>query len=242
MTADEARVTAKVEELMSALDQVKKYRALSRLIVDFGIIGLASIALLLSLELTADFYRLTSGFPCFYGAPGLFTCTSGLAVSAAPPLLQLLAGISVILIPAAGLLLGIIWVDRKLKSFRGGAWKDSLKEGFPGALKIIEGLDWDSVFDDMRLSKIGYAVYFAIKVVGYWLLAFITLFFPYALGLSAFHTDINFYILGLVSLVLVLVLTRRDLHRRYSQVVSLDTLMWELRWFSNEFRSTEFEA
>ena len=51
MTTNEARVAAQVEELMLALDQVKKYRALSRLMVDFSIIVLASIAVLISSEL-----------------------------------------------------------------------------------------------------------------------------------------------------------------------------------------------
>jgi len=85
-------------------------------------------------------------------------------------------------------------------------------------------------------------VYFAIKILGYWLLTFVVLVFPYALGVSGLHAEVNFYVLGLVSLVLILVLTRRDLQRRYGQVVLLDTLMWELRWFSNEFRSAEFKA
>jgi hypothetical protein len=242
LNTSDAQVTTKVEELLLALDQVKKYRALSRLMVDFGIIMLASITLLISSELAVNIYRLTGGFPCYYAGPGLFTCTYLLAISPVSPLVQLLAGISQLLIPAAGLLLGIVWVDRKLRSYKGGQWKETLKEGFPGALKVLQSLDWDSVFDDMRVSKIGYSVYFAIKVLGYWMLTFIVLFFPYALAVSGLHAEANFYILGLVSFVLVLVLTRRDLQRRYGQVVSLDTLMWELRWFSNEFRSAEFKA
>jgi hypothetical protein len=242
LTTSEADVTQKVEELLLALDQVKKYRALSRLMVDFGIIALASIALLISSELSVNLYRLMSEFPCYYGNLGMFTCTSMLSISLVSPLLQLLAGLSIILIPAAGLLIGITWVDRKPKSYKGGQWKETLKEGFPGALKVLQNLDWDSVFDDMRVSKIGHSVYFVVKVVGYWLLTSIVLFFPYSLLVSGLHTEVNLYVLELVSVVLVLVLTRRDLQRRYGQVVSLDTLMWEFRWFSNEFRSAEFKA
>jgi len=241
LTTNEARVAAQVEELMLALDQVKKYRALSRLMVDFSIIVLASIAVLISSELGVNLYRLTGGFPCYYASPWLYTCTPPLT-SPVQPLLQLLIGISPILIPTAGLLLGIAWVDRKLKSYRGGEWKETLGEGFPGALKVLQNLNWDKVFDDMRVSKIGYTVYFAIKILGYWLLTFVVLVFPYALGVSGLHAEVNFYVLGIVSLVLILVLTRRDLQRRYGQVVLLDTLMWELRWFSNEFRSAEFKA
>ncbi len=61
-------------------------------------------------------------------------------------------------------------------------------------------------------------------------------------GISALHLEVNLYMLAAVSLVLVLVLSRDDLQRRYQQVVSLDTLMWDLRWFSSGFRAAKFEA
>jgi hypothetical protein len=92
------------------------------------------------------------------------------------------------------------------------------------------------------MSKIGYSIYFAVKVVGYWLFATILLSFPYVIGISALHLEVNLYIPAFLSLVLVLVLNRGDLQRKYQQVVSLDNLMWELRWFSSGFRSAKFEA
>jgi hypothetical protein len=237
---EEAQVVAKVEELMKALDQVKRYRALARLMVDFTIIMLLSVAVLLTWELAVNFYKLATGFYCYYGTPGLYTCTASAAIGS--PFIQLFAGLSLIVIPAVGLLTGIFWVDRRLKLVKGGEWKDSLKEGFPGAIKLLQELKWDAIFEDIRVSKIGYALYFAIKVVGYWLLAFVILSFPYELGISFLHLEVNLYILAFLSLVLVLVLSRDDLQRRYQQVLSLDTLMWDLRWFSSGFRSAKFEA
>ncbi len=236
----EAQVVARVEELMKALDQVKRYRALSKLMVDFAVIMLVSVVLLMSWELAVNFYKMGTGFYCYYGTPVQYTCTASSATGS--PLVQLFAGLSLLIIPAAGLLLGIFWVDRRLKQVRVEEWKELLSEGFPGALKLLQELKWDSVVEDIRASKIGYSIYFAVKVFGYWLLSFVVLSIPYGLGTSAIHLEVNLYILAFVSLVLVLVLTRGDLQRKYQQVVSLDNLMWELRWFSSGFKSAKFEA
>jgi len=217
---EESQVVAKVEELMKALDQVKRYRALSRLMVDFGIIMLLTVALFLAGELAADFYNLATG-----------------SSSLLP-----FAGLWLILIPAAGLLAGTFWVDRRLKQVKVGGWNETLREGFPGAVKLLQEMRWDDIFEDIRASKIGYTIYFGVKVIGYWLLAFVILAFPYEFAISAFHLEINLYILALLSLVLVVVLSRGDLQRRYQQVVSLDVLMWDLRWFSSGFREAKFEA
>jgi hypothetical protein len=240
MTENEMAVTSKVEELMEAIDQVNRYRALTRLMVDFAMIMLVSIVGLLTLELGIDFYGLGTSLPCYYNALGTFTCVASVASASTGPLF--LAALSFLIIPAAGLLAGITWVDRRLKSVKGGLWKDSLGEGFPGALKLLQEMKWDSVFEDIRLSRIGYATYFAVKVAGYWALAFIGLFFPYVFGIGLIHTSPNVYLLAFFSLILVLVVMRKDLLSRYRQVVSLDNLLWELRWFSSEFRAAKFEA
>jgi hypothetical protein len=238
--SEEAQVVAKVEELMKALDQVKRYRALSRLMVDFAAIMLVSVVLLLSWELAVNFYRLETGFYCYYSNPGQYTCTGSLATGS--PFFSLFAGFSLLVIPAAALLIGIFWVDRRMKSVKVEEWKESIQEGFPGAVKLLQELKWDSVLEDIRVSRIGYSVYFIVKVVGYWLLASIILFIPYAFGMSALHLEANLYIPLVISLVLVLVLSRGDLQNKYNQVVSLDNLMWELRWFSSGFKSAKFEA
>jgi len=240
MTESEAAVSSKVEELMNALDQVKRYRALTGLMVDFAIVFLASVSCLLAVELGVNVYRLGSGFPCYIASPASITCTAS-GVSTNTPL-EAIVGLSAVFIPAAGLIIGVYWVDRGLKSVKGGQWKESLKEGFPGALKLLQELKWDAVFEDIRLSKIGYATYFIVKVLGYWMFAIILMTFPYVLLISELHAYPNLYLLAVVSLALVLVMTRGDLQRRYKQLASLDALMWDLRWFSSEFRSARFEA
>ena len=237
--SEEAQVVTKVEELMRALDQVKKYKALTRLMADFAVIMLASVVVLYSWELAVDFYKLETGFYCYYGTPASYTCTASQATGS--PFVQLFAGLS-LLVPMVGLLAGVLWVDHQLKSIKVEEWKESLKEGFPGAVKLLQDLKWDSILEDIRASRIGYSVYFAVKVAGYWAFAFFLLFFPYVFGISSLHLEVNLYIPAFLSLVLVLVVSKGDLQRKYRQVVSLDNLMWELRWFSSGFKSASFEA
>jgi phosphotransferase system glucose/maltose/N-acetylglucosamine-specific IIC component len=148
----------------------------------------------------------------------------------------------VLLIIAAGIVVGIFWVDHQLKRVKLEEWRNTLNEGFSGALKLLQGLNWDGVFDDIRTSKIAYAFHVFIKVAGYWIVTMIILFFPYGFGLSLIHTDANLYLLAFISLVLVLFLSKKDLEKKYRQVTSLDTLLWELRWFNSEFKSAEFQT
>ncbi len=237
----ETEATSKVEELMKALDEVKRYRALSRLTIDFTIITLATVVTLLSIEIFVNTLRVTTGFPCSYQGAATFSCGDIVGVPVSP-VIVILAGLSLLLVPIVGILGGVLWVDRRLKSVKVGEWKDTLKEGFPGAVKLLTQMKWESVFEEIEVSKLGYMIYGAVKVFGYFLLVSLLLFFPYTLVTSFIHTDINLYTGYLVSIVLVLVLSRNDLQRRYRQIWSLNALMWELRWFSSEFRSADFKT
>ncbi len=237
----EQTVVAKVEELMKSLDQVKRYKAFTRLMADFLIIFLSSIVALFALELSVNTYKLVSGFSSYFASPNSFVTTYS-PTGTSSPIFQLLIALFLFLMPAAGLLIGIFWVDRNLKQVKLNGWKDTLAEGFPGALKLLQELNWDSVLEDVRLSKISYAVYSVIKVIGYWVIALVLLVFPYTIGVSLIHVNVNLYFLLFISLALVLVLSRKDLQRRYRQVVSIDNLTWDLRWFSSEFKSAQFKT
>jgi len=237
----EQDVVAKVEELMRSLDQVKRYKAFARLMADFLIIFLTSIAVLFFLEISVNVYKLISGFPSYFANPNSVFTTYAVNTSGSQ-VLQYIITLCLLLIPAAGLLIGILWVDHKLKQIRLEGWRETLREGFPGALKLLQELNWDSVLEDISLSRLSYTVYFVIKVIGYWALSLVILFFPYLFAASLIHINSNLYLLLLISLALVLVLSRKDLQKRYRQVQSLDALMWELRWFQSEFKSAEFKT
>lgn len=232
----ETVVVAKVEEMMRALDQVKRYKALARLMVDFLIIILISFVALFSLELICNLYYLTGNFPSYFSYPNILTIitpSTGAVYSNIFPAL---------LISAIGIILGIFWVDYKLKRVKLEEWKSTLNEGFAGALKLLQGLNWEAVFDDIRASTLAYTVYAFVKIVGYWIFAMIVLFFPLGLGLSLIHVGFNFYLLVFISLAIVLALSRKSLQKKYRQITSLESLLWELRWFNSEFKSAEFKA
>ena len=129
----ETAVVAKVEELMKTLDQVKKYKALARLMVDFLVIVLLSFITLFSLELIFNFYYLTGNFQSYFSYPNILsivTPSAGLFSSNSLPAL---------IIIAAGIIVGILWVDHKLKRVKLEEWKNTLNEGFAGALKLLAG-------------------------------------------------------------------------------------------------------
>jgi hypothetical protein len=231
----EKDVVGKVEELMTALDQVKKYKALAHLLVDFLIILLLSVASLFSLELVFNLSYLADSVSSYFAYPDmtLVTRTVGATYGNNLPTLIIIAG---------GVLVGVFWVDRKFKRVRLEEWKSTLNEGFAGALKLLQGLNWDNVFDDIRASKIAYTLYAAIKVVGYWILMMAILALPYGISLSLIHANVNLYLLAFISLAIVFVVSKKDLQKKYRQVTSLDQLLWELRWFNSEFKSAEFKT
>ena len=233
----EAEITSKVEELMKALDQVRRYRALASLLVDFGIILLVSLAALLSLEVATDLARATSGFPCWFMGANGFTCGSSILWP-----WGVMLGLAFFVIPVAGVIGGLVWVERRMKAVKAGEWRPALQEGFPGAVKLLTQMNWSSVFDEMRVSKLGYMLYGVIKVVGYFILVSLLLSFVYPQILSFIHTGYDPTAMSVVSLVLVLALSRNDLQKRFKQVWSMDTLMWELRWFSSELGSRDLKA
>lgn len=233
----EQAVVGKVEELMKALDQVKRYKALARLLVDFLIIVLVSFALLCAIELSVNFYHL------YYGSTFYYIPLNPLVTVpyAAPGTLNQLFALAIIGVPALGVILGFVWVSLQLGKVKQGIWRSTLDEGFPGALKLLQNLDWDAVFDDIRSSKIACALYFIAKTLGYWLLAYLILYYPYAYISTAIHS-VNLYFFYFVLLALVLVINKRDIQTKYRQITSLDALLWDLRWFNSEFKSAEFQT
>lgn len=237
----EKEVTTKVEELMTALDEVKRYRALASLVITFAIIIFATVAVWLSIEISVNLLRATTGFPCSFLGATTFGCGGGLGAPVSPAV-TIALGLSFLFVPAAGILGGVVYVDRRYKRVKVGEWKETLKEGLPGAVKLLTQMSWDDVFEEIQISKFGYLVYGLVKLAGYFVLFTIFLFIPYSFGLSFLHSDVNPFIVYLLSFVLVLVISRGDLVKRYKQVWSLDTLMWELRWFSSEFGSASFKA
>ena len=211
-------------EFMTALDQVKVYRELATAMADFVIIVVALVAALLALNIVVNLMDVIYGYG--FVTPG----NSGWL-----PFFDFF-------ILFFGVIIGVLWVRRKLSSVKIAEWKSVLNEGTPGAIKLLQETNWEKTFSDIRFAKLGLAVYGAVKILGYWLAA--TLLF---VVLSSFmgniiHLSLDPISLLVIPLVLVLVLSMKDIRNRYEQVGRLDSLLWELRWFDNEFRRADFQA
>ena len=217
----EDSVVEKVAELMETLDQVKKYKALTSSLKRFAFIVISSIIVFLAVGGSIGFLNLVATLD----RPQLF-----------------LSSLLLLLIPIGGISIGIYFIRKRVNSIKTGEWKEQLSHGFPSALKILTELDWDKTFDEISSGRVSYALYSILRAAAYWI---ITLF---ALGLVGnLVTFIILHegllggpILGLISLLVVYLLLRKDFSRRYNQIRALDNLLWELRWFSVELRRAEF--
>jgi hypothetical protein len=211
-------------EFMTALDQVKVYRELAIAMADFVIIVVASIAVLLALNIIVNLMDVIYGYG--FVTPG----NSGWL-----PFFNFL-------ILFFGVIIGVLWVRRKLSSVKIAEWKSTLNEGTPGAIKLLQETNWEKTFNDIRFAKLGLAVYGAVKILAYWLAA--TFLFVVLLSFmgNIIHLSLDPISLLVIPLFLVLVLSMKDLRYRYEQVGRLDSLLWELRWFDNEFRRADFQA
>ncbi len=220
----EENVVAQVAELMETLDHVKKYNALAGAFKRFALIVLGSIAVFLAVGASLGFLNLVATLD----KPQLF-----------------ITALLLLLVPVSGIAAGILFIQRKVNAIKTGEWKEDLTHGFPSALKILLEMDWDETFDEISSGRVGYALYGLLKAAAYWL---ITVFTVGLLGnLSAFLVlgktgFLGLPVWGLLSVLIVYLILRKDLSRRYKQIRALDKLLWELRWFSLELRRAEFQT
>lgn len=220
----EESVVSKVEELMETLDHVKKYNALANSLRRFALVIACSFVIFFVLRGLVDFFDLSSTLdrPIF-----------------------LLVSFTLLLIPLVGVAAGIMIVRKKVNSVRTGEWKEELSHGFPSALKMLLELDWDKTFDEISVGRLSYFLYALLKTAAYWFITFFALGFIVAT--FAFFFPLRSPLFGgflpaLLSLLIVFLILRNDLLRRYKEIRSLDMLLWELRWFSLELRRTEFQT
>jgi hypothetical protein len=220
----EESVVSKVEELMETLDNIKRYNALAHSLKKFAIIVVGSITVFAVLAGVFEFFdlRLVLDRPIF------------LSVA----LLSLL-------IPVTGIIAGILFVRRRVASVRTGEWRDELSHGFPSALKILVELDWEKTFDEISMGKLSYALYAFLKTAAYWAVSFFALSF---LGNAVIYLILQRLVFssgilwGALALLIVLLVLSNDIWKRYKEILALDMLLMELRWFSFEFRRAEFKT
>ena len=220
----EESVVSKVEELMETLDNIKRYNALAHSLKRFAIIIVGSITVFAILAGVFQFFdlKLTLDRPIFLS----------------------MALIS-LLIPVIGIIAGVLYVRRKVNSVRTGEWKEELSHGFPSALKVLVELDWEKTFDEISMGKLSYALYAFLKTAAYWAVS--------VFALSLLGNAVIFLVLqrlvfssgflwGALTLLIVILVLGDDLWKRYKEILALDMLLMELRWFSFEFRRAEFKT
>lgn len=212
----ESEVVEKVSELMRALDEVRGYRELAYAMIDFVAIMVVTVIASILIIFFQRLYDVINGprFP--------------------------LIGASIPFVVLAGFVVGAFWVDRKVKRTKTGEWEKTMKEGVPGALKLLSELDWESQLGMVSTSRIAYLFYAVLKIVGYSLLTYILLeLFGGFLGLW-YWIPSGQYIPGPISVIIVLIFSKKNLEVGFNQLRSMDLLFWDLRWFYSEFKRAEF--
>jgi hypothetical protein len=217
----EESLSSKFKEFMTALDHVKKYSTMLSALPDFAIIlGLSVIAAISALIL--DTFSL------------VYFSRSASSLSD--------VSLLVIISLTIGLVVGVYWVNRKLKSVKVGQWKQVLDDGLPGVIKLLQELNWEEVFNNIRHAKLGSWLYGIAKIAVYWVLTVVVFSLATSVLRESWHFGTAEYVVEVFSLVFVLVLSKKDICNRYKQIGRLDMLFWELRWFESEYRGADFEA
>jgi hypothetical protein len=221
----EDSVVSKIEELMEALDIVKRYNAFASSLKKFALFIVSSMTVFVILAGVFEFLdlRLVLDKPVFF-----------------------VITILLFLIPVTGVLAGVLFVKRRVNAVPVGAWREELSQGFPSALEMLLELDWEKTFDEISMGKISYALYAILKTAGYWLVTFFALnFLANTIIFLVLQRPEFFGALaqsGALALLIVFLILGNDLLRRYKELLALDMLLMELRWFSFEFRRAGFET
>lgn len=220
----EENVVSKIEELMETLDAINRYNALARSLKKFALFIISSMTVFVVL---AGVFRFLD-----------------LRFALDKPVLLLIA-ILLFLIPVTGVLGGVLFVRRRVNSVLVGEWREEISQGFPSALKMLMGLDWEKTLDEISMGKISYALYALLKTAGYWLVTFFALnFLVNTIILLILQRPEIFGVVlsGAFAFLIVLLTLGNDLLARYKELIALDMLLIELRWFSFEFRRADFET
>ena len=220
----EEKVASKVAELMETIDQIKKYKAVTKSLKKFGVIVGGSVtvffAILTIFELLEFDHILNTTW---------FFIVAFLAL----------------LIPIAGLLGGMFFMRKQINSVKEGEWRLEISKGFSSSLKLLVDMDWDRTLQDISNGRLGYSIYGLIKV-GTYIIVSVSAFELFWNGLtliilqSIVSAGAIFW--GLFGVLLVIAVLANDLMKRYRELRALDTLVWELRWFSFEFGRAEFQT
>jgi hypothetical protein len=216
----EESVVSHVADLMETLDHVREYNELYRSLKKFFLLVISSIVIFLAIGASLNFANLAPSQPAVFVISGLL-----------------------LFIPIIGVVIGVLFIRKRLNSIKQGEWRTELSNGFPGALKILSEINWDQTLDEISSGRYSYALYGLLKAFAYWIiLSFAVAPISSVVSILVLHRVGfgGFPIISLISLGIVYLLLRKDLKSRLNEIRALDKLLWELRWFSLELRNAEF--
>lgn len=211
----EEAVVTKVGELMATLDEVKRYKSFAYAMVDFAGIVVASIIAAALILIFQDAYIVIAG----------------------PDMGQSYAAVlAMVFVVIFGVVFGVYWVRRKVRLTKVGDWKEALKEGTPGAVRLLSETDWDSTLRTINLSRAAYIFYALIKVAAYSAIVYLLLLYAQVFSGIFGAPQLNQPYVVAISVAFVLLATRRSLADGFRRMQSLDMLFWDLRVFSSDFK------
>lgn len=224
MKEDDA--VAKVSEFMANLDTIRRYKRSVILFWKSMGIFLVAMALILSMEVA-------------YALVGLFTGGFDVSLLFVSPLVILLN----ILFFFVGLLAIAVYIDQRVSHVKEGNWEAALSEGFPGALKLLLDMDWESVMEDTKTAKLGLMGSVIANVAA---VSLIILFILSAINSAIipfiFHIQLDFTILVSISILLAILQFRKGIDEKLKAVWGMDYLSADLRWFVDELKRAELET
>ena len=132
---------------------MKKYRELSRSVIDLVLIIGLSFVVALFVLISENLFLL------FFGNPAS-------SYNIEVPTIFISGGIIL-----AGIIVATLSINRRVDRVKIGEWRSAIPENqeVSGTFALLSNIDWDSTFKDIQISKIGFVVYGALKVAGYWL-------------------------------------------------------------------------
>jgi hypothetical protein len=220
----EEKVASKVAELMETIDQIKKFKAVTKSLKKFGVIVGGSVTVFFAILTLFEMLE----FDHVLNTTWFF----------------LVAFLS-LLIPITGLLGGMFFMRKQINSVKEGEWRLEISKGFSSSLKLLVDMNWDRTLQDISNGRLGYSIYGLIKL-GTYIIVSVSAFELFWNGLtlillqSIVSAGAIFW--GLFGVLLVIAILANDLVKRYRELRALDTLVWELRWFSFEFGRAEFQT
>jgi len=217
----EEKVMTKVTELMETLDEIKKYEVLSTHFNKFALTVISSIVIVILASTLLPYSGLLASFD---------------------PAQRFFLMFLLVLIPISGVVIGVVFVRRKINSVKTGEWKDELLHGFPAALKILSEMNFQSSFIKISSCGLNYVMYGLVKGIAYWIIAYFVagLIFNLTTYIIVHQTQI----LGGASMWTALLVTfgylKKELSKRFNEIRAIENLQCELRRLGHELRGTEF--